>query len=643
VTDALLAPLRVRGALAPSRVLFGPHATNLGRGRALSDHHVAYYARRARGGCGVLVTEVASVHESDWPYERAPLAAACAPGWAAVAAACAPHGAVVLAGLGHAGLQGSTAWTQDVLWAPSLVPSVATAEQPVAIGEHELAELVDGFATAAAAARRAGCHGVELNAGQHSLLRQFCSGLTNLRDDAYGQDRSRLLAEVLAAVRAAVGDDGVIGLRLCVDELAPWAGLTPELAGPLLAGIADEVDYACLVRGSIYSEAATQPDGHVPQAFNRDAADVVIAELHRAGVELAVCAQGSIVDVDVAVAQLDDGGCELVEMTRAQIADPDLVAKLRDGASARIRPCLLCNQHCLVRDPRNPLVSCCVNPGAGHELADPGLDDGGEPAVPRGSGGARLVVGGGVAGLEAARLLARRGHRVTLVERESTVGGALRQAAALPGRERLAVLVDWLERECASEGVVVERGREVAPGTAADVVATGAEPATIGLRDGDDGSVARVDAAEVAAAPAAAGAVVVLDPIGGPIGIAAAELVAATADSVTLVTPDVVVGSQLSATGDLVAANVRLAALGVATRCHANAVGIDGGTVVLEDRFTGEVARLEAATCVDAGPRAAPDAPWPGATQIGDAVAPRGILAAMLEARRAVLGTAGSP
>jgi len=97
--------------------MFGPHETNLGRGRSFSDRHVAYYEARAAGGAGVVVTETASVHPSDWPYERAPLAESCGPGWSAVAAACHPHGTLVLAGLGHCGGQGSSAYSQSVLWA----------------------------------------------------------------------------------------------------------------------------------------------------------------------------------------------------------------------------------------------------------------------------------------------------------------------------------------------------------------------------------------------------------------------------------------------------------------------------------------------------------------------------------------------
>ena len=122
---SLLEPIVLGGRTARNRLLFGPHVTNLGDDRAISARHVAYFERRARGGCGTIVIEEASVHPSDWPYERAPLATDCGPGWRAVADACRPHGALVIAALGHAGGQGSSAYNQRELWAPSRVPEVA--------------------------------------------------------------------------------------------------------------------------------------------------------------------------------------------------------------------------------------------------------------------------------------------------------------------------------------------------------------------------------------------------------------------------------------------------------------------------------------------------------------------------------------
>ena len=214
------AAVRVGARVAPSRVLFGPHVTNLGRGRSFSERHRAYYAERAAGGCGVIVCETASVHPSDHPYERAPV-----PGWAAVAGSC--GAALLLASLGHSGSQGTSAFTGRAIWGASRVPDVVSREVPQVMEQPEISAVVAGFAAAAARAMADGLDGVEINAGQHSLLRQFLSGLTNHRTDAYGEDRSLLLREVLAEVRASVGEDAVVGLRLCTDELAPWAGITP--------------------------------------------------------------------------------------------------------------------------------------------------------------------------------------------------------------------------------------------------------------------------------------------------------------------------------------------------------------------------------------------------------------------------------
>ena len=115
---ALTDPITLAGRTAPSRVIFGPHETNLGAGRQFSSRHRAYYERRARGGAGVVITEAASVLAGDYPYERAPLAAESGEGWADIVSACRPHGALVLAGLGHCGLQGSSAWTRAAAVGP---------------------------------------------------------------------------------------------------------------------------------------------------------------------------------------------------------------------------------------------------------------------------------------------------------------------------------------------------------------------------------------------------------------------------------------------------------------------------------------------------------------------------------------------
>ena len=365
--------------VAPNRVLFGPHETNLarprpGQERAIGDRHVAYYARRAAGGAGIIVTEEASVHVSDWPYERCPLAAVCGPGWREVAEACraaVPAGErppLVLAAIGHSGGQGGSAFSQAPMLAPSPVPEVATREVPKIIEHDEIGAIVAGFGAAAATAVAGGLDGVEVNAGQFSLIRQFLSGLTNMRGDEYGADRLRFAREVLGAVRAAVGTDRLVALRLSVDEMAPWAGIVPEAGVEIAVALAPFVDLLTVVRGSIYTTWATRPDGHIEPGFGIGLAGQVRDGLRAAGFDhVAVVAQGSIVDVDQAEGVLDAGRADVVEMTRAQLADADLVAKLRAGRTERIRPCILCNQTCKVRDNRNPIVSCVADPRTGHE------------------------------------------------------------------------------------------------------------------------------------------------------------------------------------------------------------------------------------------------------------------------------------
>lgn len=617
-------------------MVFGPHETNLGRSRSLSERHVAYYRRRATGGVGVVVVEEASVHPSDWPYERCPSAAECGEGWSAVASACHEAGALVFAALGHAGGQGSSAYSQSAVWAPSRVPDVVTREVPKWMEADDIEAVVAGFGSAAATAIAAGCDGVEVNAGQFSLVRQFLSGLTNHRDDDWGSDRLRFARQVLEAVRTAAGGEAVVGLRLSCDELAPWAGLTSEAAIDVAAALAPLVDYLTVVRGSIYSASATRPDGHTPTGFNLALSAAVRSALPT---DVAVLAQGSIVDVDQAEGALAEGSCDAVEMTRALIADARLVAKLAAGEAERIRPCILCNQTCMVRDARNPIVTCVVDPRTGHEGSDGEAD---APSVARQPVDV-LVVGGGVAGLECARVAALAGHRVTVTERASRLGGAVRVAAAGAGRERLSLIVDWLEAECDRLGVKVETEREV---TAAEaeafdgvvVLCTGSLPGRRAY-EVSDGAVV-VTAAEALAAPAESldGPVLVWDPIGGPIGVSVAERLRAAGAEVRLATPDLVVGNELARTGDLAPANVRLQASGVVLERRSLLRVVRPGEAELEDRFTGVRRVVPAVVVVDAGHRLPDDGPWRATGEhlprAGDAVAPRTIYEAVLEGRR---------
>ncbi len=620
VPPSLVDPIDLGAHRAPSRALFGPHPTNLGDDRHFSARHVAYYARRARGGAGLIVTEEAAVHPSDWPYERSPLAATAGPGWAAITTAVHADGALCIAALGHTGGQGSSAYSQRELWAPSRVPEVASREVPKWMEDDDIAAVIAGFGDAAAIATAAGCDGVEVNAGQHSLVRQFLSGLTNHRGDRWGQDRTTFARAVIAAVRASVAPGSLVGLRLSCDELAPWAGITPDHAVEIAAALAPLVDYLVVVRGSIFSIEQTRPDLHVAPTFNRE-----LCGRMAAAVDVPVVLQGSVVAVADADTSLADGTCQLVEMTRAQIADPDLVTKVRRQATHTVRPCLRCNQTCMVRDARNPRVTCVVEPTAGYETEDP--DWHAVDIVAR----RVLVVGAGPAGLEAARVAQIRGHQVDLVDTADTPGGLARIAG--PG----APLVAWQLAELARAGITVQR---TTPPTSYDVViqCTGGRPGERTYEADHDAIV--TDVVTVWNDPdrlPAHGPIALFDPIGGPIAVALAEHLGARA---VLITPDNIAGNELSRSGDLAPANVRLQQLGVRIERRAILRRVTAGTVELEDRFSGERRTIDAVALVDCGFRL-PDDHRPGAQlRAGDCVAPRTLLEAVLEGRRAAAAIA---
>ncbi|TCN54013.1 2,4-dienoyl-CoA reductase (NADPH2) [Rhodococcus sp. SMB37] len=618
-------PITLAGRTAPARVIFGPHETNLGEERSFSGRHVAYYERRARGGAGIVVTEVASVHRLDHPYERAPLAEASGDGWARIVAACRPHGSLVLAGLGHCGLQGSSAWSQSVLWAPSRVPDPSTRELPAEMTGADIDALIEGFRRAAAIAVAADVDGVELDAGPTALLRQFLSGLTNHREDAYGADRLLLLREVLTVVRNELGTKRIVALRLSCDENAPWAGITPDVAAVWARDLAPHLDLLTVVRGGLYTPETYRPDAHTPEAFNDELCRVI---RHAVDGAVPVVLQGSVVDPDRAALVLD-GICDMVEMTRAQIADPDLVGSVRDGRQPR--PCVRCNQACLVRDFRNPTVGCIGNAEAGREARP--------PVRPARAARDVMVVGGGPAGLEAARMLAERGYRVVVAERDERVGGLPRLISVGQGRADFAALTSWLEGRCRALGVEIRTGTAtvdtdiesaVAQGVVV-VLAAGGEPRPPAFPVTGEGRY--LTAAEALTKfGRTSGRVVVWDPAGGPIAVAVAERLAELGAEVHYATVDPIAGSRLEPTGDLVAANARFARAGITRHLDVAVCAVDGEGVHLDYRHASGSTLVKGAMLVDCTPlRPGSVGARPGMPRIGDCGAPRTVRSAVEE------------
>jgi mycofactocin system FadH/OYE family oxidoreductase 2 len=635
-TGLLHQPLRLGHRQAPTRVVFGPHVTNLAEDGLPGPRFAAYVARRAAGGAGVVVLEEAQVHPSSHPYQRALQAyhPRIVGGWRLAGEAVHRAGALAVAQLSHAGMQGTGHILKRVLWAPSPVPNPATLEMPKVMEPEDVAAVIHGYAAAARLAAEAGLDGVEVNAGQNSLLRQFLSALTNQRQDAWGGDgerRLRLAREVLAAVRRAVGPSLVVGLRLCGDELAPWAGIRPEEAPGLAASLAAEgVDYVSVVVGSIYSLHATRAGMDRPPGYALELARSV----RRALGGVPVLATGSLVDAAQAATAIESGACDAVEMTRALIADPDLPAKVAEGRADEVRPCIRCNQDCSVRNATNAVVSCIHNPEAGYEHE-----------APRAVRSARrqhvLVVGGGPAGMAAARSSALAGHGVTLVERSPALGGTPRLVASSGQREPFGLVCQWLEDRLAELDVEVRLGVEAnvhvidAAGPDRVVLATGARP---GLADGLT-AVREV----LAGALPGTGRVLVIDRQGGYPAIDAARLAAERGRPVTIVSEDAVVSTQLGSTGELTPWYQAAAALGIELRPMTTVLEVAPPRVRVRHRFGTAEEALEADCVVLADYElpddalyqelrlARPDLPL---RRVGDCLSPRRVLQAVLEGGR---------
>ena len=622
--------LRNRVALLPHGLFFADQADLLP-----TERHVAYYRARAEGGAALVCTESSVVSHDG--RQGAPLVISsdprCIPGYRRIAEAVHAAGARVHGQLTHYGNQASSSVIGGPVLGPSRLPDAALREPAQPLTHDDMARIRGDFVAGALSFAEAGFDVVELKLAHDGLLRQFLSPLTNDRPDEYGgslANRLRYPLEVAGAVRAAVGRDVALGVRLVLDECIPGGYDLDEgiaIAQDLAAsGLLDYISADVGIWASVHMVTPPMaiPEGYGEEAFARCAA----------AVELPVIAFGRIQTPAYAEEVIAAGKAAVVGLARQHLADPDWARKTFAGTPERIRPCTYCNQLCVGNGMKLLPVGCTVNPlvGFGERLPEP-------------SGATRTVVvaGGGPAGLEAARVAAEDGARVVLFE-PGELGGRLALASRTGGRELWGRYVAWSVRELERLGVELRRivaDEELVRAEQPDTVvlavgSTATQPGLTGpgvvdldafLRDASLGPGARVALVDEGAA-------------GMPLWTAALEAAHRGAVEVTVVTPlPVVAGDTDGATflalyGELNARDVRFATDSVAT-------ALAGGRLELANVYGGHAAHAETDVVVCSTTRA------PAGTElaealadlaprvVGDALVPRDAAAAIREGARA--------
>ncbi len=560
----LFSPLRIGRVTVPNRISFSAHLTNLAEKGLPTERLVHYLTARARGGTGLIITEEQSVHPTDRAYEHLMEAfrPEIIPGFKRLTRAVHAYDTRIFAQLNHNGQQCSGALSRLPVWAPSAIPDVMYRETPKVMELEEIREVVEHFALAAIHVREGGFDGVELQFGHSSLARQFMSPLTNFRGDEYGGDfdnRMRFPLEVVTAVRDAVGADFTVGVRLCADEMIP-GGLTLEDAKQVAQRLeaTGDLDYFNLTLATFYNLYLVGGPMHLPLGYA-----VPLAAGIKGATTLPVFATGRINDPAMAERVLADGQADMIGIVRGQIADPDFARKAREERAEEIRYCIACNQNCYGRVGLNRTIGCVQNPAVGLE------DTEGEhhlrPALRKKR---VMVVGGGPAGMWAAKIAAMRGHDVTLFEKGKELGGQVLLAAKGAGRDEFGVIARNERNQLARLGVPVELNVEVTPEFVLEqdpdavIVATGSRPKACPVAGADGRHVFNVW--EVLGGEAELGErVLLIDYDGHHQATATAEFIAELGKSVHVVTSALFVGSDLGPSQDLYLARQRLLQKGV--------------------------------------------------------------------------------
>ncbi|RJT41685.1 FAD-dependent oxidoreductase [Mesorhizobium waimense] len=653
----ILEPLQLRHKTLRNRINFGAHTANMAEDGLPGSRHLGYYRERARGGAAMIVVEPMPVHQTarltrgNFRHDDD----AVIPGFRAITEACKAEGAVMVHQLYHVGQHGDFDNSYSANWSPSGLPSYHDGDGSHRMREAEIEEIIESFVRAAVRAKACGFDGVELFGPYNSLIEQFWLPWSNRRDDRWGgsfENRMRFSTEITSRIRAAAGDEFIIGLASSIDTSVD-VGMGTELLQEIAAyhDTRALIDYITCGTGSYFDHSSVMPTFLFADKLGAPHAQA----LKEVCKHIRVQAESHIRTPENANEVISSRQADMVSIVRGQIADPYWVKKVAGGRDTEVRGCISCNQMCWGRRSRDYWISCLVNPSAGREF-----EWGGDTFIPARTPKRVLVVGGGPAGLEAARVAAERGHSVTLAEAASQLGGQFRLAGMQPRRSQILELIDWYEQQLTRLGVRVLLN---APLDAAEiaghdvdeiVIATGSQPAGTGFQRGLPGQdrLPGVDlpnvwsVEDVMTRTARLGDhVLLIDDTGDWRGLGTALEIAARGHSVTVVTAWPVLGRYLQRTESDGVARARLKTAGggwitdavvkewhgdgATVRCH-----LDGTeTVIRADTLVLATTNVSDTWVLD---DLAEQVPALMPKIIGDALAPRLAVAAIYEGR--VLG-----
>ncbi len=553
-------PLQLRHRKLDNRIVFGAHTANMSELGLPGERHRGYYEERALGGAAMIVVEPMPVHPTA-VLTRGNFRHCddeVIPHFRKITEAVHAHGTTILQQLYHVGQHGDSDLSFMPHWGPSGLTSYHDSDGSHAMRESEILEIIDCFTAAAKRCQAAGFDGVDLFAAYHALLDQFWTPWSNQREDRWGgslENRCRLSLSIVNSIREACGEDFIIGMSISYSEETPYL-MTLEQLQEVIAlhdasgnldyvscGAGNYVDYERLMATFVYGEKQGVP---------------LAAALKQAVKHAKITAECHIRTPENADYTIASGDADLVSIVRGQIADPHWVNKTRAGRHDDIRGCISCNQMCWGRRSRDYWISCLVNPSAGREF-----EWGGDRFSKTDRPKKILVVGGGPAGMEAARVAAERGHEVTLAEALGDLGGQFRLAGLAPRRGQITELIGWYLRQFEQLGVEV---RYFSPMDENDIVEFGADEVVLAsgsLPDGlarqrwlpeaeqlpglENGQVYACE--EVFRDQAQLGEqVIVLDEGGNWRGTGTAWHLAEKGHEVTIVTPDELIGKELHRT-----------------------------------------------------------------------------------------------